>query len=369
MGWIDSSPQNKHWVRYAAYFTPAEVNLMERQLLTILDFDLSFTEDELRARLGPLLPRLDPEYRASVDVERRIRQDAAVEEMRMSYRTREYVEVDAEACLEVPVRAVGAAVASQGRRTTEPAIPAPYAPSTPPTYGKRITPEYERRASSPSPAGAATSRPLPLSHLSAVPMLAQRPPLRSKTSSISLASSRGATSRRNSSCMSDGGLSPRSSNDDVRSAYYSSSSSSASSSAYPSPRRRISRLSSNSSMSTLSSTSSGPQTPCTPYNNDHSSPTRVPPVPSVPPFSLADYTLAPARTLAPPAAAAQTKSRYISPLRPAPPPSVKEEAYVPPTPGLMYAMSHDPDLWPLMSASAVSVKDARGSRQAVRVVA
>ncbi|KPV71883.1 uncharacterized protein RHOBADRAFT_18785, partial [Rhodotorula graminis WP1] len=51
----DSSPQNKHWVRYSVFFTAAEVNLMERQLLTILNFDLSFTEDELICLLGPLL--------------------------------------------------------------------------------------------------------------------------------------------------------------------------------------------------------------------------------------------------------------------------------------------------------------------------
>ncbi|KAJ8291999.1 PHO85 cyclin-1 [Rhodotorula toruloides] len=334
----DSSPQNKHWVRYAAYFTPAEVNLMERQLLTILNFDLSFTEDELRARLGPLLPQLQPE---------KVRQQE-VAEARRPYQPLEYVDVDAEACVDVPLRAVGT-IASQGRRTTEPTIPSIHG-------GKRITPEYaERRASSPGPS-TSTSRPLAPQHLSTL----ARPPLRSKVSNISMASSRGYVSRRNSSYMSDGGLSPRSSSDDIRLSYYSSSSS-ASSSAYPSPRSRLSRLSSNSSMSTLSSTSSGPQTPYTPYNDQSAH--AVPPVPSVP-LSLADYTLAPAPAI---------KAAQLA-YPPAPPPAYKSqslsisplEAYNPPTPGLMYAMSHDPDLWPLMSASAVSVKAARG---AVRVVA
>ncbi|BGP03332.1 putative PHO85 cyclin-1 (putative) [Rhodotorula toruloides] len=332
----DSSPQNKHWVRYAAYFTSAEVNLMERQLLTILNFDLSFTEDELCARLGPLLPQLQPE-------KVQVRQEEVVE-ARRPYRPLEYVEVDAEACVEVPLRAVGT-IASQGRRTTEPAIPTVHG-------GKRITTEYaERRASSPGPS-TSTSRPLAPQYLSALP----RPPLRSKVSSVSMASSRGSASRRNSSYMSDGSPSPRSSIDDIRSSYYSSSSSS--SSAYPSPRSRLSRLSSNSSMSTLSSTSSGPQTPYTPYNDQSAH--AVPPVPSVP-LSLADYTLAPALkapSLAyPPAppAASKLQSLSISPL----------EAYNPPTPGLMYAMSHDPDLWPLMSASAVSVKASRGVVRAV----
>ncbi|BGP27522.1 PHO85 cyclin-1 [Rhodotorula toruloides] len=346
----DSSPQNKHWVRYAAYFTPAEVNLMERQLLTILNFDLSFTEDELRARLGPLLPRREETV-----------------EGRRPYRPLEFVEVNEEACVEVPIRAVGT-IASQGRRTTEPAVPTVNVASN---YGKRITPEYtERRASSPGPS---TSGPLAPHHLSAISMVAHRPPLRAKASNISMASSRGSASRRNSSYMSEGGLSPRSSIDDIRTSYYYSSSASSSN---PSPRSRLSRLSSNSSMSTLSSTSSGPQTPYTPYDDQSSS--KIPPVPSVPPVSLADYTLAPAPTstsathpssLYPPAppAASQPKSRYISPL------DSSIEAYNPPTPGLMYAMSHDPDLWPLMSASAVSVKDARGTRaartQVVHVVA
>ncbi|BGO89816.1 hypothetical protein NBRC10512_007233 [Rhodotorula toruloides] len=53
----DSSPKNKHWTRYAAIFPIAEVNLMERQLLFLLDFDLRMDEAELLAHFYPFLPR------------------------------------------------------------------------------------------------------------------------------------------------------------------------------------------------------------------------------------------------------------------------------------------------------------------------
>lgn len=53
----DSSPKNKHWSRYAAIFPIAEVNLMERQLLFLLDFDLRMDEAELLAHFHPFLPR------------------------------------------------------------------------------------------------------------------------------------------------------------------------------------------------------------------------------------------------------------------------------------------------------------------------
>ncbi|BGP20759.1 hypothetical protein JCM10213_004819 [Rhodosporidiobolus nylandii] len=53
----DSSPKNKHWCRYAALFSPAEVNLMERQLLFLLDYDLRMEESELVHHFTPFLRR------------------------------------------------------------------------------------------------------------------------------------------------------------------------------------------------------------------------------------------------------------------------------------------------------------------------
>ncbi|GAA5840011.1 hypothetical protein JCM9279_005241 [Rhodotorula babjevae] len=56
----DSSPKNKHWTRYAALFSPAEVNLMERQLLFLLDYDLRMDEAELVHHFAPFLRRAGP---------------------------------------------------------------------------------------------------------------------------------------------------------------------------------------------------------------------------------------------------------------------------------------------------------------------
>ncbi|GAA5870334.1 hypothetical protein JCM1840_004695 [Sporobolomyces johnsonii] len=53
----DSSPKNKHWTRYGGIFPLAEVNLMERQLLFLLDFDLRIDESELLEHFAPFLPR------------------------------------------------------------------------------------------------------------------------------------------------------------------------------------------------------------------------------------------------------------------------------------------------------------------------
>lgn len=58
----DSSPKNKHWAEYSnvkAYegfgFSRTEVNLMEKQLLFLLEWDLIITEDDLYHHLEPFL--------------------------------------------------------------------------------------------------------------------------------------------------------------------------------------------------------------------------------------------------------------------------------------------------------------------------
>ncbi|KAJ1865145.1 PHO85 cyclin-1 [Coemansia sp. RSA 2703] len=43
----DASPKNKYWARYSTVFTVAEVNLMEKQLLFLLDFDLRIDNEDL----------------------------------------------------------------------------------------------------------------------------------------------------------------------------------------------------------------------------------------------------------------------------------------------------------------------------------
>lgn len=58
----DSSPKNKHWARYTAVkgydgfgFSVPEVNLMERQLLFLMDWETRVTEEDLLLHLEPLL--------------------------------------------------------------------------------------------------------------------------------------------------------------------------------------------------------------------------------------------------------------------------------------------------------------------------
>ncbi|KAK5113321.1 hypothetical protein LTR85_010938 [Meristemomyces frigidus] len=58
----DSSPKNKHWARYTAVrgydtfgFSLTEVNLMEKQLLGLLDWDLRISENDLYFHLEPFL--------------------------------------------------------------------------------------------------------------------------------------------------------------------------------------------------------------------------------------------------------------------------------------------------------------------------
>lgn len=50
----DSSPKNKHWARYTmGLFSLPEVNLMEKQLLYLLDWDLRITPDDLYSHVLP----------------------------------------------------------------------------------------------------------------------------------------------------------------------------------------------------------------------------------------------------------------------------------------------------------------------------
>ncbi|EKM59549.1 uncharacterized protein PHACADRAFT_87144, partial [Phanerochaete carnosa HHB-10118-sp] len=51
----DSSPKNKHWAGFAKLFDPAEINLMEKQLLFLLDYDLRFDETEATNHFAPFM--------------------------------------------------------------------------------------------------------------------------------------------------------------------------------------------------------------------------------------------------------------------------------------------------------------------------
>ncbi|TFK56213.1 hypothetical protein OE88DRAFT_1693196 [Heliocybe sulcata] len=63
----DSSPKNKHWTTYAQFFDIAEVNLMERQLLFLLDYDLRFDEAEAIKVYSVFLPTSQQTRAAAVE--------------------------------------------------------------------------------------------------------------------------------------------------------------------------------------------------------------------------------------------------------------------------------------------------------------
>ncbi|KAA1465938.1 hypothetical protein DENSPDRAFT_810508 [Dentipellis sp. KUC8613] len=52
----DSSPKNKHWASYARIFDISEINLMEKQFLFLLDYDLRFDEAEACNFFAPFMP-------------------------------------------------------------------------------------------------------------------------------------------------------------------------------------------------------------------------------------------------------------------------------------------------------------------------
>jgi G1/S-specific cyclin PLC1 len=51
----DASPKNKHWAGYSKLFPVQEVNLMEKQLLYLLDYDLRFDEAEVCSLFAPFM--------------------------------------------------------------------------------------------------------------------------------------------------------------------------------------------------------------------------------------------------------------------------------------------------------------------------
>jgi hypothetical protein len=323
----DSSPQNKHWQRYAGFFQLAEITLMERQLLTILKFDLNFTEEELIASLGTLLrPEQHVETAAPVEVE----EPALAGPSSLPRTGKMAYAVDAD-LLE---RGSSAKRKRQQARPLDSPVseveeeeePVPSRRlSQPDDRTKRLTPEYAREAPiivapprRPPPALGSLSAPVeeeapaeeaPVDLPTAPPAAFRRPPLRSFLL--------------RSSSDSHPTQPPR-----VQSWASQTSTSS------PSTTYRSSIMSSCSSSSTISSASSGPQTPPTPLEDE--------PVAKLP-LSLANLALA---------GEAHSHPDKVHLARD----SISSAA----TPSLIHALANQPDLWPLMVSSAVSTKEARG---------
>lgn len=98
----DSSPKNKHWAEYSNVrgfepfgFSRTEVNLMEKQLLFLLDWDLNISEDDLYHHLDPFLAPIRTEIQRQEEHARVREQNKAafreqrfVEEERLQYEGR-----------------------------------------------------------------------------------------------------------------------------------------------------------------------------------------------------------------------------------------------------------------------------------------
>jgi len=79
----DSSPKNKHWARYTAVrgypnfgFSITEVNLMEKQLLFLLDWDLRINPQDLYCHLEPFLAPIREQQRHLAREQQRLKQQA-----------------------------------------------------------------------------------------------------------------------------------------------------------------------------------------------------------------------------------------------------------------------------------------------------
>jgi len=82
----DSSPKNKHWANYSVIsneylnfgFSRTEVNLMEKQLLFLLDWELRITEEDLYRELEPFLAPIRNEIAARHARRQRKRREEAL---------------------------------------------------------------------------------------------------------------------------------------------------------------------------------------------------------------------------------------------------------------------------------------------------
>jgi PHO85 cyclin-1 len=122
----DSSPKNKHWANYSVMpcaglsfgFSRTEVNLMEKQLLFLLDWDLRITEEDLYRELDLFLAPLRDDLAARH--ERRQRRKAAQQAAQAAEEERRRVEEEEAAAA---AAWLAAQTATRSIYTTPPATP------------------------------------------------------------------------------------------------------------------------------------------------------------------------------------------------------------------------------------------------------
>jgi G1/S-specific cyclin PLC1 len=92
----DSSPKNKHWARYTAVrgfpdfsFSITEVNLMEKQMLFLLDWDLRIRPEDLYHHLEPFLEPIR-NFHAQQEESRRLRREKELFALRSYQQPQQY---------------------------------------------------------------------------------------------------------------------------------------------------------------------------------------------------------------------------------------------------------------------------------------
>lgn len=166
----DSSPKNKHWAEYSNVrgyepfgFSRTEVNLMEKQLLGLLNWDLNISSGDLYTHLEPFLApiRLDIErqeqqVRVKKIQERNLREQQAMEEemARIHYAAGQFWKPEEAKFLEVVngqlVDPTGTVVRPSIRHYTSSSSPSPSTTDVPDLLSRSTTLSSRSHSSAPS---------------------------------------------------------------------------------------------------------------------------------------------------------------------------------------------------------------------------
>jgi hypothetical protein len=163
----DSSPKNKHWATYSVIstdvysfgFSRTEVNLMEKQLLFLLDWDLRISEEDLYRELDVFLAPI----RQEID-ERHLRRQKRKAEERAARRRREEAEAWIAAAAATS-RSYPSPPASRGNSRSRSSVRDISPPGLTYSASHSSTSSYASSAASSSPSHMDSAATTPLSNL------------------------------------------------------------------------------------------------------------------------------------------------------------------------------------------------------------
>lgn len=196
----DSSPKNKHWARYTTVkgfegfgFGLAEVNLMERQLLYLLDWDTRVTEQDLFEHFEPFLAPI----RFQIELQH---QEEELNSQRQWYSHNSSFNIHLGQTLARPSRNVSMPTPNRTRAAGDYDSPYSYVDEE---FGGRYAYSSQASLSLPAPVASPKRRPSPYRHQSgrsiSPPSLRDLPPLIHSHKASSSRSSSLAPSSRSSS--------------------------------------------------------------------------------------------------------------------------------------------------------------------------